>query len=35
VRRWTPAHLNDRPLDVTLGQIRYRTREFFNRLFGV
>src|SRR5581483_5097183 len=35
VRRWTPAHMNDRPLDVKLGQIRYRTREFFNRLFGV
>jgi [glutamine synthetase] adenylyltransferase / [glutamine synthetase]-adenylyl-L-tyrosine phosphorylase len=35
VRRWTPARMNDRPLDVKLGQIRYRTREFFNRLFGV
>jgi glutamate-ammonia-ligase adenylyltransferase len=35
VRRWTPAHLNDKPLDVKLGQIRHRTREFFNRLFGV
>src|SRR5262245_18245392 len=27
VRRWTPAHLNDCPMDVKLGQIRYRTRE--------
>ena len=35
VRRWTPAHLNDRPLDVKLAHIRHRTREFFNRLFGV
>jgi glutamate-ammonia-ligase adenylyltransferase len=35
VRRWTPAHMNDRPLDAKLGQIRFRTREFFNRLFGV
>jgi glutamate-ammonia-ligase adenylyltransferase len=35
VRRWTPAHLNDRPLDVTLAEIRRRTRRYFNRLFGV
>jgi glutamate-ammonia-ligase adenylyltransferase len=35
VRRWTPAHLNDRPLDVTLADIRQRTRRYFNRLFGV
>jgi glutamate-ammonia-ligase adenylyltransferase len=35
VRRWTPPHLNDRPLDVKLAHIRHRTREFFNRLFGV
>jgi glutamate-ammonia-ligase adenylyltransferase len=35
VRRWTPSHLNDRPLDVKLAHIRHRTREFFNRLFGV
>jgi glutamate-ammonia-ligase adenylyltransferase len=35
VRRWTPGHVTYRPLDVKLGQIRYRTREFFNRLFGV
>jgi glutamate-ammonia-ligase adenylyltransferase len=35
VRRWTPAHLNDRPLDVTLADIQLRTRRYFNRLFGV
>jgi glutamate-ammonia-ligase adenylyltransferase len=35
VRRWTPTHLNDRPLDVTLADIRQRTRRYFNRLFGV
>ena len=34
VRRWTPAHLHEQRLDVTLNQIRRRTREFFNRLFG-
>jgi len=35
VRRWTPAYLHDRPLDVTLADIRQKTRRFFNRLFGV
>ena len=34
VKRWTPAHLHEHPLDVTLGEIRHRTREFFHRLFG-
>jgi glutamate-ammonia-ligase adenylyltransferase len=34
VKRWTPAHLHEQPLDVTLGEIRRRTREFFQRLFG-
>jgi glutamate-ammonia-ligase adenylyltransferase len=34
VKRWTPAHLHKHPLDVTLGKIRRRTREFFDRLFG-
>ena len=34
VKRWTPAHLHQQPLDVTLGEIRRRTREFFQRLFG-
>jgi glutamate-ammonia-ligase adenylyltransferase len=34
VRRWTPHHLHDQPLDVELAQIRHRTRDFFERLFG-
>ncbi len=34
VKRWTPAHLHQHPLDVTLREIRTRTREFFDRLFG-
>src|SRR5215471_2423146 len=34
VKRWTPARLHERPLDVTLRQIRTRTREFFDRVFG-
>ena len=34
VRRWTPEHLHDQPLDIELSQIRTRTREFYNRLFG-
>ena len=34
VRRWTPEHLNKDRLDVTMREIRQRTREFFNRLFG-
>jgi glutamate-ammonia-ligase adenylyltransferase len=34
VKRWTPAHLHQQPLDITLGEIRRRTREFFQRLFG-
>jgi glutamate-ammonia-ligase adenylyltransferase len=34
VRRWTPAHLHYQPLTETLRQIRERTREFFDRLFG-
>jgi glutamate-ammonia-ligase adenylyltransferase len=34
VRRWTPAHLHEQRLDATLQEIRRRTREFFNRLFG-
>jgi glutamate-ammonia-ligase adenylyltransferase len=34
VKRWTPAHLHEKPLDVTLLEIRRRTREFFERLFG-
>jgi glutamate-ammonia-ligase adenylyltransferase len=34
VKRWTPAHLHQQRLDVTLREIRKRTREFFHRLFG-
>jgi glutamate-ammonia-ligase adenylyltransferase len=34
VRRWTPEHLHRQRLDLTLREIRGRTREFFNRVFG-
>ena len=34
VKRWTPEHLHRERLDATLREIRRRTREFFNRLFG-
>jgi [glutamine synthetase] adenylyltransferase / [glutamine synthetase]-adenylyl-L-tyrosine phosphorylase len=34
VKRWTPDRLHEQPLDITLGEIRRRTREFFERLFG-
>ena len=34
VKRWTPEHLHRHRLDVTLREIRQRTREFFLRLFG-
>lgn len=34
VQRWTPEHLHQDRLDITLREIRQRTREFFNRLFG-
>jgi glutamate-ammonia-ligase adenylyltransferase len=34
VNRWTPEHLHQSRLDTTLREIRQRTREFFNRLFG-
>ena len=34
VRRWTPPGLNDQPLTAKLAQVRKRTREFFDRLFG-
>ena len=33
VQRWTPEHLHQQRLDVTLREIRRRTREYFNRLF--
>lgn len=34
VRRWTPARLHDQRLDLKLAEIRQKTREFFNRVFG-
>jgi glutamate-ammonia-ligase adenylyltransferase len=34
VTRWTPDHLHDQALPVELAQIRTRTREFFDRVFG-
>jgi len=34
VKRWTPPHLHEQRIDVTLSQVRRRTREFFKRLFG-
>src|SRR5581483_297959 len=34
VRRWTPDYLHEKRLDTTLREIRQRTREFFNRIFG-
>jgi glutamate-ammonia-ligase adenylyltransferase len=33
-KRWTPEHLHGQRLDIMLRDIRRRTREFFNRLFG-
>jgi glutamate-ammonia-ligase adenylyltransferase len=33
VRRWTPERLHARTLAETLGEIRQRTREFFDRIF--
>jgi hypothetical protein len=35
VRRWTPEHLHDQPLEIELAQIQARTRDFFERLFGL
>jgi glutamate-ammonia-ligase adenylyltransferase len=34
VKRWTPAELHRQRIDTTLREIRQRTREFFDRLFG-
>ena len=34
VKRWTPERLHAQPLDATLREIRGRTREFFDRVFG-
>ena len=33
VRRWTPEHLNQKPLKIELARIQNRTREIFDRLF--
>ena len=34
VERWTPERLHGQRIEVTLREIRQRTREFFNRFFG-
>ena len=34
VMRWTPEHLHRQRIDATLHEIRRKTREYFNRLFG-
>jgi glutamate-ammonia-ligase adenylyltransferase len=34
VHRWTPEHLNHQPLKTELAQIKNRTREIFDSLFG-
>jgi glutamate-ammonia-ligase adenylyltransferase len=34
VRRWTPPHLHQQRLDVTLREIREHTRSFFDRIFS-
>jgi len=34
VSRWIPEHLRDKRLDRKLSEIRHKTREFFNRVFG-
>jgi [glutamine synthetase] adenylyltransferase / [glutamine synthetase]-adenylyl-L-tyrosine phosphorylase len=34
VRRWTPPRLHQERIDATLRDIRQRTREYFDRLFG-
>jgi glutamate-ammonia-ligase adenylyltransferase len=34
VNRWAPEHLRKQRLDATLREVRTRTREHFNRLFG-
>ena len=34
VHRWTPDHLNQRPLKIELSKIQNRTREIFDRLFS-
>jgi glutamate-ammonia-ligase adenylyltransferase len=34
VRRWSPQHLHNQPLEEALREVRQNTRRFFNRLFG-
>jgi [glutamine synthetase] adenylyltransferase / [glutamine synthetase]-adenylyl-L-tyrosine phosphorylase len=34
VKRWTPEHLHGQRIDATLREIRGRTRDYFQRLFG-
>jgi [glutamine synthetase] adenylyltransferase / [glutamine synthetase]-adenylyl-L-tyrosine phosphorylase len=34
VKRWTPEHQHQQRLDVTLSEVRGKTRDYFNRLFG-
>ncbi len=34
VERWIPGRLHDEPLSVKVAQIRQRTRQVFDRLFG-
>jgi glutamate-ammonia-ligase adenylyltransferase len=34
VERWSPKHLHGQRIDVTLHDIRHRTRDCFNRFFG-
>ena len=34
VKRWTPEHLHGQRIDATLRDIRGRTRDYFQRLFG-
>jgi glutamate-ammonia-ligase adenylyltransferase len=34
VRRWAPEHMHDLPLESALREVRRRTRQFFDGLFG-
>ena len=34
VRRWAPEHLREERVEIALREVRLRTRQFFNRLFG-
>ena len=34
VERWIPGRMHDEPLRVKMAQIRQRTRQVFDRLFG-